>query len=156
MKCRIAGYIKHSLVNGPGIRLVLFFQGCPHHCKGCQNPDTWDPEGGELTDTEELIDLIRSVKHIQGITFSGGDPLMQSDALTELASFSKNIGLDVWCYTGWTIEEIRSGKAGINQEALKYIDVLVDGPFIEKLKDEDLELRGSSNQRIIRLDQTFL
>ena len=81
---------------------------------------------------------------------------MQSDALTELASFSKNIGLDVWCYTGWTIEEIRSGKAGINQEALKYIDVLVDGPFIEKLKDEDLELRGSSNQRIIRLDQTFL
>ena len=153
MKCRIAGFIKHSLVNGPGIRLVLFFQGCTHHCKACQNPDTWDPEGGEETDTTELISLIRSAKHISGITLSGGDPLLQSDAVIEIAAAAKELGFSVWCYTGWLLEDIKDGKTPVNPRALDFIDVLVDGPFIEELRDETLEYRGSSNQRIISLTE---
>ena len=151
MKCRIAGFIKHSLVNGPGIRLVLFFQGCPHHCRGCHNPDTWDINGGEESDTSDIIELIRSSRHISGITLSGGDPLLQSDAVIEIAAAAKEMGLSVWCYTGWTIEKIRSGETSVNLKVLEYIDVLVDGPFIEDLKDEKLDYRGSSNQRIIEL-----
>ena len=151
MKCRIAGYIKHSLVNGPGIRLVLFFQGCPHHCSSCQNPDTWDYNGGEESDTMDIIEIIRSTRHIEGIALSGGDPLVQCDAAAEIASAAKAMGLSVWCYTGWTIEDIRAGKTPANEKILKFIDVLVDGPFVESLKDENLEYRGSSNQRIIAL-----
>lgn len=151
MQCRIAGYLRHSLVNGPGVRLVIFFQGCTHHCKSCHNPDTWDTSGGTLTDTSEIIKLIKSARHISGITLSGGDPLLQSDAVIEIAKAAKDKGLSVWCYTGWTIESVLSDKTPVNKEVLEYIDVLVDGPYVEALRDETLSYKGSSNQRIIHL-----
>ena len=151
MECRIAGYIRHSLVNGPGVRMVIFFQGCPHHCKGCHNPETWDIDGGKIMDTSEIINLINSTRHIDGITLSGGDPLLQSDAVIEIARAAKDIELSVWCYTGWTMETILAGETSVNLKVMDYIDVLVDGPFVVSLKEDGLPYRGSSNQRILRV-----
>ena len=137
---RISGSKKHSSVNGPGVRYVLFFQGCPHHCPGCQNPETHDPVGGTL----------------DGLTFSGGDPLLQPDAVIEIARAAKNAGLNIWLYTGWTFEQIQKGAAGEKaKEALTQLDVLVDGPFVEKLKTGNAIWRGSDNQRLIDVPRSL-
>ena len=104
--CRIAGTVRHSSVDGPGVRYVVFFQGCPHHCPGCQNPETWDPEGGEETTAEELAEEMRATRYLDGITLSGGDPLLQPSALMVLADAAHEKGLSVWCYTGWTFEAL--------------------------------------------------
>ncbi len=156
MFTRIAGCKRHSAVNGPGIRYVLFFQGCPHHCSGCQNPETWDPDGGQKTDTENIIRDLESTKYLDGITLSGGDPLLQPLAAGEIADAAHKKGLDVWCYTGWTFEELMEGKAGPDARAvLSRIDVLADGPFELPLLSQDVIYRGSSNQRLIMLKETF-
>lgn len=148
---RISGRKKHSSVNGPGVRYVLFMQGCPHNCAGCQNPDTHDPDGGTAEDLDAVIQEILSVKYLDGITLSGGDPLMQPCAAEEIARAAKDAGLDVWLYTGWTFEEILSGKAGEEaKNVLPYLDVLVDGRFVLRLRDDGAsKWRGSSNQRLI-------
>lgn len=149
MKCRIAGHLGHSLVNGPGIRFVLFTQGCIHHCAGCQNPETWDPEKGEEKDTEEIKELIRKTRLIDGITLSGGDPFLQAEAVSEIAEYAESLGLTVWCYTGWTFETLLDGNVKGAKELLEHVDVLVDGPFIESLKSETCLFRGSANQRLV-------
>lgn len=144
---KIAGILKHSYVDGPGVRFVIFTQGCPHHCKGCHNPDTWDPDGGMAISVEEIAGLVRSTKYLDGVTLSGGDPLFQAKECVELAKALKDY--NIWCYTGWTLDEINEGKAGEDaKELLKYIDVLVDGPFIEELKSDKCIYRGSSNQNV--------
>lgn len=155
MKCRIAGHLEHSLVNGPGIRFVLFMQGCTHHCRGCQNPGTWDPSAGVETDTEKLKEKIRGTKLIDGITLSGGDPVLQAEASAEIASFAKSMGLSVWCYTGWTFENLLCEKAGEVECLLGNVDVLVDGPFIESLKSDKCLYRGSTNQRLVDVRKTL-
>lgn len=156
MKVRIAGVKKHSSVNGPGVRYTMFFQGCVHHCLGCQNPETWDPGGGTEMDTEELIEDIRRTKYLDGITFSGGDPLLQPKAMAEVARAAKEIGLDVWAYTGWTWEQLMDREAGANAvKALEEIDVLVDGPFQQDQFSEDTIWRGSSNQRLIDVQENL-
>lgn len=155
MKCRIAGHLEHSLVNGPGIRFVLFMQGCTHHCRGCQNPETWDPSAGVETDTEKLKEIIKGTKLIDGITLSGGDPVLQAEASAEIASFAKSIGLSVWCYTGWTFENLLCEKAGEVESLLGNVDVLVDGPFIEFLKSDKCLYRGSTNQRLVDVRKTL-
>lgn len=147
---RIAGSKKHSSVNGPGIRFVLFFQGCPHHCPACQNPETWDPQGGQETDTDTLIRDILNTRYLDGVTLSGGDPLWQPEAALEIARAVKKAGLNLWIYTGWTWEQLWAGTAGKNaQEAALCADVLVDGPLIQALKTDRALWRGSKNQRLI-------
>ena len=155
-KVRISGVKKHSSVNGPGVRYVLFFQGCPHNCPGCQNPETHDPMGGTERDTADVIREILQTKYLDGLTFSGGDPLMQPQAVIEIATAVKEAGLNIWLYTGWTFEQIRNGAAGETaKEALARLDVLVDGPFVEKLKTGNAIWRGSDNQRLIDVKQSL-
>lgn len=153
MLFRLAGEIKHSLVNGPGIRYVVFFQGCPHHCDGCQNPETHDITGGEEEDTEEVIQRIRITKFLDGVTISGGDPLMQPEACAAIAQAAHEMGLSVWVYTGWKFEDILGDSRKL--KALRSIDVLVDGEFVSELKSEDALWRGSRNQRLIDVKQSL-
>lgn len=149
MKIRIAGVEPESVVDGDGIRFVIFFQGCERHCKGCHNPATHALDGGKLVDTAELIDAFKKNPLLTGITLTGGEPLLQIPAALELAKAAKSFGLDVWCYTGYVLEEIPSAAS----ELLKNIDVLVDGEYVEELRDLDLAFRGSKNQRIIHLSK---
>ncbi|MBQ8700106.1 MAG: anaerobic ribonucleoside-triphosphate reductase activating protein [Acidaminococcaceae bacterium] len=153
---RISGSKKHSSVNGPGVRYVLFFQGCPHHCPGCQNPETHDPVGGTERNVADVIQEILQTKYLDGLTFSGGDPLLQPEAVIEIARAAKNAGLNIWLYTGWTFEQIQKGAAGEKaKEALTQLDVLVDGPFVEKLKTGNAIWRGSDNQRLIDVERSL-
>ena len=146
-KIRLAGIAYESLVNGPGMRRVYFSQGCRHNCEGCFNPDTHDFNGGEERDMDELIEDALDNPLLKGITFSGGDPLERAAEFAYMAKAFKKAGLNIWCYTGYTYEQILILPNAIN--LLKNIDVLIDGPFIDSLKDETLLFRGSSNQRII-------
>ena len=152
MKIRLAGIIENSINNGEGIRKVRFAQGCKHHCKGCFNPSTHDFNGGYECDTDKIIERINNDYMIDGVTFSGGDPFEQAEAFAEIA---KNINpeLNIWCYTGYTLQEIID-KANEKPEwvdLLTHIDVLVDGKFEEDKKDRNLKFKGSSNQNIIQL-----
>ena len=153
---RISGTRRHSSVNGPGVRYVLFFQGCPHRCPGCQNPETLDAAGGTETTTEELAADILGTRYLDGVTFSGGDPLMQPEAVIEIARAVKEAGLSVWLYTGWTYEQVTAGRAGRAAiEALRFIDVMVDGPFVAKRKTGRAIWRGSDNQRLIDVPRSL-
>lgn len=150
-KIRLAGILHESLVNGPGIRRVLFSQGCPHNCKGCFSPHTHSYTEGMLLDMDEIIEDIGKNPMLRGVTFSGGDPWEQADKFAYIAKAVKNLGLNVWCYTGYTFEYIlqNSHKKNGWNELIRYIDVLVDGRFDETKKDNSLKYRGSTNQRII-------
>ena len=149
-KMKIAGIIKHSMVDGPGVRFVVFTQGCSHHCTGCHNPETWDPDRGIDISVDEIVSMIRKTKFLDGITFSGGDPMLQAKECIELAKALSDY--NIWCYTGWTLEEIEEGKAGEDaKELLRHIDVLVDGRFVKDLKTDTCKYRGSSNQKIIQI-----
>ena len=147
MKIRIAGIVPESYVDGEGIRFAIFMQGCLRNCRGCHNPDTHALDGGKILDTAEIIAEIKKNPLLTGITLSGGEPLLQIAPALELAKTAKNLGLDVWLYTGYKIENIPSNA----DELLKFVDVVVDGEYIEELRDLELEFRGSKNQRIIYL-----
>lgn len=148
MKIRLASDLQSdSIVDGEGIRTVIWTQGCSHNCLGCHNPATHDFKGGFLTDTDEINKELSLLEAQTGITFSGGDPLFQVEACTEIAKHAKEIGMDIWCYTGFTFEELM--KSDKNIEFLKYVDVLVDGKFIMAERSLNVDFRGSRNQRII-------
>lgn len=152
MKIRLAGIIENSISNGEGIRKVIFAQGCKHHCKGCFNPSTHDFNGGYECDTDKIVERINNDYMIDGVTFSGGDPFEQAEAFAEIAK-KINPKLDIWCYTGYTLQELLD-KANEKPEwvdLLTSIDVLVDGRFEEDKKDRNLKFKGSSNQNIIQL-----
>ena len=149
MLIRIAGLVEESFVDGEGIRYAIFMQGCRRHCEGCHNPETHALDGGRLLDTNEIISAIKKNPLLDGITLTGGEPFLQIDAATALAEAAKNLGLNVWCYTGFKFEELPPAES-----LLKNIDVLVDGEFILSLRDLDLQFRGSCNQRIIDLKKT--
>ena len=151
MNFRCAGIVQESFVDGPGIRLSVFVQGCSHHCKGCHNQHTWDASGGFVTGTDFILHEYRSNPLLSGITLTGGEPMEQPKALLILARGVHELGGTVWCYTGYTLEELRAKKDPAINNLLKEIDVLVDGPFILELRDLNLQWRGSSNQRIIDL-----
>ena len=142
MNLRIHGIIRQSTVDGIGIRYVIFCQGCPHHCKGCHNPETWNFQNGFDKDTEEILKEIKADPLLDGVTFSGGEPFLQETPLIELAKEIHKLNLNIWCYTGFLYEQIK------NSELTKNIDVLVDGKYIEELRTLT-GFRGSSNQRII-------
>lgn len=149
MKIRIAGIVAESFVDGEGIRYAIFMQGCLRRCKGCHNPATHDLNGGKVVDTAELIAEIKKNPLLTGITLTGGEPLLQIPPAVELAKAAKDFGLDVWCYTGYVLENIPPEA----EELLKFVDVLVDGEYIDELRDLDLRFRGSKNQRVINLDE---
>ena len=142
---------KEDMLNGDGLRVVLWFAGCAHHCKNCQNPITWDPEGGLPFDESARQEIFEELEkdYISGITFSGGDPLYVGtrEGLFELIQEIRGRypRKTIWLYTGDSWEDI------LHYPIMKYIDVLVDGEFVEELKDVTLVFRGSSNQRLIEL-----
>lgn len=147
MKICVADIVDESIVDGPGIRMTIFMQGCPHHCPGCHNPHTHDPDGGYEVNVYEVIDKFRKNPLLDGITFSGGEPFEQPYALQFLSSVVQTFGKTVWCYTGWTWEEILSDEK--KRKALVCIDVLVDGRFDVSQRSLAIPWRGSKNQRII-------
>ena len=143
--------IHDSIVDGEGLRTTVFTQGCTRGCAGCHNPQTHAVDGGREYDIEEVA---RSVtRHEQaGITLSGGEPMLQAEACTALARYvHEELGQSVWCYTGYTYEELRERGTDWQRELLRNVDVLVDGPYIASQRDLSLQFRGSGNQRILRL-----
>jgi anaerobic ribonucleoside-triphosphate reductase activating protein len=154
---RLAGIAYESLVNGPGLRRVFFAQGCRHNCKGCFNPDTHRFDGGELKNSDELIENIKLNPMIKGVTFSGGDPFEQAKEFAYIAKRVKELGLNIWCYTGYTFEYILKHMSNENDwdKLINNIDVLVDGKFDENKKDCKIKFRGSSNQRIIDVKRSI-
>lgn len=152
---RILDIIHDSIVDGIGLRTVIFFSGCHHRCKGCHNPESWNIEYGNNYIIKEVVDEIQTNKIKQGITLSGGDPFYQADEVLELVKELKIYDYNIWAYTGYTFEEIINNDNKERSELLKYIDVLVDGRFVEELKDLTLKFKGSSNQRIIDVQKSL-
>lgn len=154
---RVAGIINESIVDGPGIRMVIFAQGCKHHCKGCHNPQTHTFEGGEVVETEKIISEIKRNPLLDGVTFSGGDPFEQASGFASLAVKVKELGLNVITYTGYTYEQIlnNSSKNEGFKKLLENSDMLVDGPFQLEKKNLLLKFRGSENQRIINVPKSL-
>ncbi|WP_414732684.1 anaerobic ribonucleoside-triphosphate reductase activating protein [Acetobacterium carbinolicum] len=153
-KVRIAGVVKESIVDGPGIRFVVFAQGCPHQCEGCHNPATHDSNGGNLVDVDAIIDEMRNNPLLDGITLSGGEPFEQPEAFCELAKRSKELGYHVMTYTGYTYETLLEKKDARRLCLLENTDLLVDGKFEVKKKSLMLKFRGSKNQRIIDVNKS--
>lgn len=153
VKLRLAGVIRESIVDGPGIRMTVFVQGCPHHCKGCHNQHTWDFDGGYEGSVGRIIEEAKKDKLLRGITLSGGEPFSQAQALTELAKAARGMGLNVFCYTGYTFERLveQFDEHPEYRALLEQCDWLVDGPFIEDQMSLMLHFRGSRNQRILNV-----
>lgn len=156
-KLRLAGVIRESIVDGPGIRMTVFTQGCPHHCKGCHNEQTWDFSGGYDSSTERIIEEAKKDPILRGLTFSGGEPFCQAEALATLAKEAKALGYDIFCYTGYTFEYLYShfDTHPEYKELLSYCDLLVDGPFILEERSLLLKFRGSKNQRILDVQKSL-
>ncbi len=154
MKLQISGLIKESIVDGKGIRYTVFTQGCPHHCPGCHNPQTWPFEGGREITPAEIFEEFQSNPLLKGITFSGGEPFSQPEPLTELARLVHGIGKDVTVYTGYTYEQLLEKHDPATDALLAETDVLIDGPFVEAQKNLELVFRGSENQRVIDMNAT--
>ncbi len=136
-----------SIVDGPGLRIVVWTQGCPHHCPFCHNPQTHAVDGGFEEDSEKIIELIRNSRLQSGVTLSGGEPFDQAAALLPIAQETKALGMNVWAYSGYTFEELCADDE--KRALLDYVDVLVDGRFVNELKHYQLRFKGSLNQRII-------
>ena len=151
---KIAGTVNDSVVDGEGYRFTIFTQGCPHNCIGCHNPQTHDFDGGHVEDTDDILETVLDNPLLQGVTFSGGEPFCQPEPLADLARKLHQHGLDVWSYTGYTIEQLLKGTPQ-QVELLKELDVLVDGPYQEWKRDISLSFRGSSNQRVIDVQKTL-
>lgn len=158
MEIRLAADLQtDSVVDGEGIRTVIWTQGCPHHCLGCHNPNTHDFSEGEIVDVSEVLKRIDELENQDGITFSGGDPMCQPRACAKIAEYAKSRGLNIWCYTGYTYEQLQR-LSKVNKDItdfLNLIDVLIDGPFILEEKSLDLKFRGSKNQRLIDIPKTL-
>lgn len=144
---QVLDIIEDTMVDGPGFRTSIYCAGCHHECPGCHNPQSWNPGGGHPMTTDEVMKIIVADPYAN-VTFSGGDPLYQAEGFTELArAIRSQTQKTIWCYTGFTFEAIV--KIPRYRQLLDEIDVLVDGPFVKSLRDEDLLFRGSSNQRLI-------
>ena len=139
--------VEDTTVDGPGFRTSVYSSGCPHHCPGCHNPQSWSIDNGHPVEIEEILKVILD-DPFADVTFTGGDPMFQPQGFTTLAkAIKQHSNKNIWCYTGYRFEELLQNPA--QRTLLEQIDTLVDGRFIEALKDEELRFRGSSNQRII-------
>jgi len=157
MEIRIAGTVEDSIVDGPGLRFVVFTQGCPHRCDGCHNPETHDFAGGKVTTTDALFEQCMENPLCSGVTFSGGEPFCQAEALYELGSRFKSAGKHLMCYSGWTFEELlaKAQREESVGKLLSIADVLVDGKFDISKRSLSLQYRGSSNQRLINVQESL-
>ena len=150
----LSGIVSDSIVDGPGIRTTIFSQGCPHHCPGCHNPETWDFGCGTQIPVEDIVDIVRSNPLCRGVTFSGGEPFAQAAGFAKLARLLKEKGYEVASYSGYTFEELLDGSD--DQKALlSSIDILIDGPFIMAEKSLEIAFRGSRNQRILDVPKSL-
>lgn len=148
---QILDIIAGTTVDGPGLRTSIYFAGCEHKCHDCHNPQSWNAKAGVSMDVDDVMKQI--IENDFNVTFSGGDPMLQVDNLIELAKRVKSIGKNIWCYTGYTYEEVlNSNKL---KTILPYIDVLVDGRYEKELRDTELLFRGSSNQRLIDVTRSL-
>ncbi len=154
---RLAGVIRESIVDGPGIRLVVFTQGCPHNCKDCHNIDTHSTTGGYISNTDNIIKAIKENPMLMGVTLSGGEPFVQAEKLVNFAREVHKMGLNVLTYTGYTYEQIIENKYNKPQwlELLRETDILIDGKFIAEEKSLMLKFRGSKNQRCIDVKKSL-
>ncbi len=155
MKFQLSGMVNDSIVDGPGLRLAVFMQGCPHRCPGCHNPESWYPSGGREADTQEVQQALENNPLLDGLTLSGGEPFSQPEAAARMAEMARARGLSVWAYTGWTLEALLAMADPAIHHLLGLIDVLVDGPFVQAQCSLELPFRGSSNQRLINLPATL-
>ena len=144
----LSGIVEDSIVDGPGLRVTVFCQGCPHHCDGCHNPETWEYGCGTPMEEERILEIVRSNPMCRGVTFSGGEPFTQAEGYTKLAKLLKEARYEVASYSGYTYEQLLRGTVA-QKELLENIDILIDGPFILAEKTLELPFRGSRNQRII-------
>jgi len=152
---RLSGITPESLVDGPGLRYVIFTQGCQHQCPHCQNPETWDMDAGKEYTVRQLIRLLRQQKKTkQGVTFSGGEPFLQAAELADVALAARQMGWDVVTYTGFTYEELIADNSDGVRALLSVTDILIDGKYVHALRDIGLTFRGSSNQRLIDVAET--
>jgi len=156
MQIRLAADLQtDSIVDGTGIRTVIWTQGCGHNCPGCHNQETQSFTDGDLVDVEDIKDEIKELEGQDGVTFSGGDPFYQPEACAYLAKYIHSLGMNVWCYTGFIYEQLIESKNKHVKEFLNEIDILVDGPFIKEQKSLDIKFRGSRNQNIIDVKKSL-
>ncbi len=146
--------MQESIVDGPGIRMTIFCQGCPHHCPGCQNPETWDFEERTRIAPQDILTMVQKNPLIRGVTLSGGEPFAQPAEHAELAKLLRENGYEVAVYSGYTFEQLNNGTPE-QKQFLENIDILVDGPFIMEQRSLDVLFRGSKNQRIINVPQSL-
>ena len=144
----LSGIVSDSIVDGPGIRTTIFCQGCPHHCEGCHNPETWEFGCGTKVPLEGILEIVQSNPLCRGVTFSGGAPFSQAEAFARLAVMLKERGYEVASYSGYTFEQLLNGTKA-QRKLLESIDVLIDGPYIQSQRSLELSFRGSRNQRIL-------
>ena len=144
----LAGIVSDSIVDGPGIRTTVFAQGCPHHCQGCHNPETWDFGCGTSMEEETVLQIIEGNPLCKGVTFSGGEPFAQAEGFARLAALLNVRGYEVASYTGYTFEQLLQGTPA-QKQLLSSLHVLIDGPFVQSEKSLVLSFRGSRNQRIL-------
>lgn len=147
---KILDIVPGTSVDGPGLRTAIYFAGCAHKCEGCHNPQSWDFDGGREMSVEELMDVI--IENDFDVTFTGGDPIYQAKDIIALAREIVKAGKDIWCYTGFRYEDLMLHDDA--KELLRYVDVLVDGPFVNSLRDVHLLFRGSSNQRLVDIKKS--
>lgn len=154
---RIAGVVKESIVDGPGLRFVLFTQGCPHNCPGCHNPDTHSFSGGYDCESDKILEEFLKNPLLRGLTLSGGEPFARCGELLPLVKTVRSIGKDVICYTGYTFEELLAVAAADppTAELMKNIDILKDGRFVWEQRDLSLRFRGSHNQRFLDMKKSL-
>ena len=150
----LAGIVNDSIVDGPGIRMTVFAQGCPHHCHGCHNPETWEFGTGTPMDEERIADIVGTNPLCRGVTFSGGEPFAQAEGFSKLTKLLKQRGYEVASYSGYTFEQLVNGTEA-QRELLQSIDVLIDGPFIMAQRSLEIAFRGSKNQRIIDVQKSL-
>lgn len=155
-KIKISGIVKESTVDGPGFRYVVFTQGCPHHCKGCHNPQTHSFDGGSYIDIDTILEDVKKNPLLRGVTISGGEPFMQAKKIAKLLSKIDRKKLSTILYTGFLYEDLLNNANENNgyMDLLKQADLLIDGKFEEDLMDENLLFRGSSNQRVIKCKES--
>ena len=156
-KIKVAGIVEESIVDGPGIRFVVFTQGCFHNCLGCHNPQTHDVNLGKYELIEKIVEKIDENPLLKGVTFSGGEPFLQAKQLSKLVDELKNKKLDIITYTGYNYEDLleKANEDNGFLELLKRTDILIDGKFDINKKDENLLFRGSSNQRVIDVKKSL-
>ncbi len=155
IKLNVASIKGDSCVDGPGLRVVVFCQGCPHNCNGCHNPQSHAFGAGTNYSLEQIFNKIQGFKLCKGVTLSGGEPFCQAQPLALLAKKLKSNGYEVACYTGFVFEELLKNENTHIMELLKNIDVLIDGRFVLSKKSLDLRFRGSENQRILDVNESI-